>query len=176
MVNFFQHVWEPHFPLLHGLDDVTHALLNDLRNVTFTFDTSTRIIKEITVNSDTNFMPPAQQDVNNVATVDKQEESVSHFFQRDWWWSSALWCGWKSWKWWKRWKKYTRVERNEEKEAENVRPYQTVSFILAIVMFCWKPVATIEQYTLALSLCSERLYMIIVQTKLGNCQFMLRVH
>ena len=80
-LTLFQHVWEPHFPLLHGLDDVTHALLNDLRNVTFTVDTRTRIIKEITVNSDTNLMPAAQQDVNNVATVDKQEESVSHFFQ-----------------------------------------------------------------------------------------------
>ena len=80
-LTIFQNVWEPHFPGLQGSDDVTHALLNDLKHVTLTVDTSTRIVKEITVNSDTNLIPAAQQGVNNAATVDKQEDSVSHFFQ-----------------------------------------------------------------------------------------------
>ena len=57
-------MWEPHLQGLHELDDVTHALLNDLRNVTLTVDTSTRIIKEITVNSDSNLMSAAQKGVN----------------------------------------------------------------------------------------------------------------
>ena len=74
-------MWEPHFPGLQGSDDVTHALLNDLKHLTLTVDTSTHIVKEITVNSDSNLIPTAQQGVNNVATVDTQEESVSHFFQ-----------------------------------------------------------------------------------------------
>ena len=73
-------MWEPYLTGLHGSDHVTHALLND-RNVTLNVDTITRIVKEVTLNSGTNLMPAAQQGVNNVATGDKQEQSVSHFFQ-----------------------------------------------------------------------------------------------
>ena len=40
-LTLFQHMWEPHFPGLQGSDDVTHALLNDLKHVTLTVDTST---------------------------------------------------------------------------------------------------------------------------------------
>ena len=81
MVNFI--LTCPHLPRLHGSDDVTHALLNNLRSVTLTVDTGTHIIKEITVNSDTNLIPAAQQGANNVAIIDKQEESVSHFLHVD---------------------------------------------------------------------------------------------
>ena len=55
--------------------------LNDLKHVTLTVDTNTRVVKETTVNSDTNLIPAGQQGVNNAATVEKQEENVSHFFQ-----------------------------------------------------------------------------------------------
>ena len=81
MVNFILAC--PHLPILNGSDDVTHALLNNLRSVTLTVDTGTHIIKKITVHSDTNLIPAAQQGVNNVATIDKQEESVSHFLHVD---------------------------------------------------------------------------------------------
>ena len=134
-LTLFQHVWEPHFPGLQGSDDVTHALLNDLKHATLTVDTCTRIVKEITVNSDTNLIPAAQQGVNNAATVDKQEESVSCFFQEiddDLQHCGAderVGSGGKD-------EKIHLCQKKQRERSQKIRPYQTVSFILAIAMFC----------------------------------------
>ena len=46
-IILFRHVWEDILPNVNGSDNVTNALLNQLKDMTIVVDTSTRIIKEI---------------------------------------------------------------------------------------------------------------------------------
>ena len=61
-LTLFKHVWEDILPNVNGSDNVTNALLNQLKNMTIVVDTSTCIIKGIRLNeAEVNF-PNAEEE------------------------------------------------------------------------------------------------------------------
>ena len=61
-LTLFKHVWEDILPNVNGSDNVTNALLNQLKDMTIVVDTSTRIVKEIRLNEPEGNFPYAEEE------------------------------------------------------------------------------------------------------------------
>ena len=61
-LTLFKHVWEDILPNVNGSDNVTNALLNQLKDMTIVVNTSTRIMKEMRFNEPESNFPNAEEE------------------------------------------------------------------------------------------------------------------
>ena len=71
-LTLFKHVWENILPNVNGSDNVTNALLNQLKDMTIVVGTSTCIIKEIRLNEPEGNFPNAEEE-----KLDKAEKAAT---------------------------------------------------------------------------------------------------